>query len=297
MAKEILVLSGKGGTGKTTITAALAAIVGSQAVVADCDVDASDMHLLLAPTIKSKEDFYSGHLANIDQEACIQCGLCKDVCRFDAVQVKDNKHQIIPINCEGCKYCALVCPTQAIEMMDSLAGQVFVSESRLQNTFVHARLGIGAENSGKLVTKVRKMAKSLAEEKELPYVLIDGTPGIACPVIASLSGVHYAVIVTEASISGFHDLERVHQLIQKMNVTAACILNKADVNPNMRQNIIDYLNLHNIELLAELPFDKTMTDTMVQEITIMETEGNVIADRLRDSWKKIQTNLENNSKI
>ena len=174
--KEIVVISGKGGTGKTSITAAFAYLGGKEVVIADCDVDAADMHLLLRPDFANAEDFYSGVLAEINQDLCNQCGKCADVCRFNAIPVKDGQHTVVPLDCEGCGYCARVCPEKAITMNEQNVGQWYISETKMGSPMVHARLGIGAENSGKLVAQVKKEAKRIAEETQKEYILVDGSP-------------------------------------------------------------------------------------------------------------------------
>ena len=212
--KEIVVISGKGGTGKTSLTASFAMMGATDVVLADCDVDAADMHLLMQPDLDSSEDFYSGEVAYIEQANCISCGICMDVCRFDAVSVINDEYTITPLDCEGCGYCARVCPTETIINKDLLVGELFVSNIKTGSKMVHAHLGIGADNSGKLVAKVKNEAKALALKYQKDYVLVDGSPGVGCPVISSLSGANFAVLVTEPSISGIHDLKRVYELVQ-----------------------------------------------------------------------------------
>jgi MinD superfamily P-loop ATPase len=222
--KEIVVISGKGGTGKTSVTAAFAIMGGKNIVVADCDVDAADLHLLLQPDGGFSTDFYSGEVARIDHNNCIQCGKCMDVCRFEAVYTKNRQFFIDPLSCEGCGYCARVCPTETIRNEKRLAGQFFISRIKTGTQMVHARLGIGAENSGKLVVKVKHEAKEIALEEQKDFILVDGTPGVGCPVVSSLSGAHYAVLVTEPSVSGLHDLKRVYELVKKFSIPSECII-------------------------------------------------------------------------
>jgi len=201
--KEVVILSGKGGTGKTSIVGSFAAIAKNK-VMADCDVDAADLHLLLAPSVKEEKEFRSGQVAVIDEEKCTQCGLCQDVCRFDAI----TDFEVDPISCEGCGFCSHICPVEAISMKESLSGFWFTSNTKY-GPLVHARLGIAQENSGKLVALVRQRAKEIAESDGLDYIISDGPPGIGCPVISSLSGANLALLVTEPTLSGIHDLERV----------------------------------------------------------------------------------------
>jgi len=277
--KEIVVISGKGGTGKTSITASFAFLSGKDAVIADCDVDAADMHLLLKPDFTSVEDFYSGKLAYINNNICTNCGECASACRFDAIPIINGKYVINQIDCEGCGYCANICPVEAIEMKDNNTGELYISQTRMKNTLVHAQLRIGAENSGKLVTKVRKEAKRIAELTNIPYLIIDGTPGIGCPVIASITSANYVIIVTEPTISGLHDLKRVNKLVKKMGIKSGCIINKEDLNKKVSNEIKGFLKKKNIELLAELPYDNAFTEAMTQGKTVVELEN---CDKTKD---------------
>ncbi|MBI9035199.1 MAG: ATP-binding protein [Bacteroidales bacterium] len=290
--KEIAIISGKGGTGKTSITASLAYLAKDKAIVADCDVDAADMHLLFAPDFANASKFYSGKMAKVNPELCIGCDKCKSICRFDAIAVNASAYQINEMNCEGCGYCATICPVDAITMNDSLTGELYISTTRLNNVLVHAELNIGAENSGKLVSKVRKVAKQLAVNNEIPYVIIDGTPGIGCPVIASITGVSYVVVVTEPTISGVHDLYRVYQLIERFGIKSGCIINKSDLNEDMTEKIKTYLNENNIDLISELPYDNIFTEAITSGKTVVEfDEGGVIESKLIDCWAMIQQNV------
>ncbi len=289
--KEIVVLSGKGGTGKTSLTASFALLAGSAAVIADCDVDASDMHLLMDPVVKHKELFYSGKEAFIDQEACISCGRCLEVCQFDAVLSDGTHFEIEPVSCEGCAYCSRVCPTDAISMNPSLAGELYVSEIRSDARMVHARLGIGAENSGKLVARVKNEAKTLAAGESRELVLVDGSPGIGCPVVSSLSGADYVVIVTEPTISGWHDLKRLSELLRKFRLPSGCVINKADLNDKYADEIRKYLEEEQMDMLGTLPYDENFTAAMVQGKTILEEpfSESETAEKIRRIWRKIQT--------
>lgn len=294
--KEIVVISGKGGTGKTCITASFAHLGGKDIVVADCDVDAADMHLLLHPDFGKSEDFYSGVIAKIDQDKCTGCGECADVCRFNAIPVIDGQYTVKPLNCEGCGYCARICPTDAITMEEQNVGEWYISTTKARNSMVHARLGIGAENSGKLVTKVKNIAKDIAERTNKNYVLIDGSPGIGCPVVASLSGANFVVLITEPTISGLHDLKRVYQLVKKFNIEAGCIINKSDLNPQLSDQIVEYLINESIVHIASLPYDETFTEAMTIGQTIVEYDKNNLKTILMESWEKIIQLNENGRK-
>jgi MinD superfamily P-loop ATPase len=289
--KEIVVISGKGGTGKTTVAASFAAIAGRSAVIADCDVDAADMHLLMQPDFAQSEHFYSGSLAVIDPERCNNCGMCEQVCRFDAVHPQQETFAIDPLSCEGCGYCGRVCPEKAIAMSNRLVGNWYVSDIKTGSPMVHARLGIGAENSGKLVAKVKNEAKNLAGRMLKDFIIVDGSPGIGCPVVSSLSGAHFAVLVTEPTVAAFHDLKRVYQLIKKFKIPAGCIINKSDLNPIISDDITAYLETENIIHLASLPYDESFTRAMVNGQTIVEYTRGEIAQKLISTWKYIEKTL------
>lgn len=286
--KEIVVISGKGGTGKTSITASFGMMGATNMVLADCDVDAADMHLLMQPDFAFAEDFYSGQVATIDQSNCINCGLCQDVCRFDAISVHNEQYIISPLDCEGCGYCARVCPTETIINNDLLSGQLYISNIKTGSQMVHARLGIGSDNSGKLVAKVKEEAKALAIKHQKDYILVDGSPGVGCPVVSSLSGANFVVLVTEPSVSGLHDLKRVYQLVKKFNIKAACIINKADVNVDKQANIKQFLEDEGIVHLADLPYDEDFTKAMTLGQTIVEYESPNLTNLLEQAWEKIK---------
>ena len=240
--KEIVVISGKGGTGKTSITAAFAALA-ENAVLADCDVDAADLHLILQPQVGQTHDFSGGKQAQVRAEACIGCRRCVEVCRFGAVKVSDignniatRTYAVDPVACEGCGVCVHFCPVKAIDFKEAINGQWFVSETRF-GPMVHAKLGIAEENSGKLVTLLRKEARRIAEENGRTLVIVDGSPGIGCPVIASISGADRVLVVTEPTLSGQHDLERVIDLAEHFGIPALVCINKWDINPDIAARI------------------------------------------------------------
>ncbi len=291
--KEIVVISGKGGTGKTSITASIAYLGGKDVVVADCDVDAADMHLLMQPDFAKSEDFYSGEIAEINQDECTQCGICKDVCRFNAVPIINQQYTINSLNCEGCDYCAIVCPVEAISMIEQNVGKVHISNTKAGNTMVHAELGIGADNSGKLVAKVKKEAKQIAEKTNKEFIIIDGSPGVGCPVVSSLSGADFVILVTEPTVAGLHDLERVYQLVKKFNIKAGCIINKADLNTNVEKEIKEFLKKENIVHIANFPYDETFTKAMTVGQTIVEYGESDLKNSVIESWDKIKELVAN----
>ncbi len=267
--KEFTVISGKGGTGKTSLTAALAA-AGSDMVICDCDVDAADLHLILDPKVGETHVYEGAYCAEIDPEKCTDCGLCSEYCRFDAIFVnKANKREIDPYVCEGCRLCERICPSQAITSSRSLNNHWFVSETR-HGPMVHALMGPGEENSGKLVTEVRRKAKELARELNLKYILTDGPPGTGCATIASVTGSDATLVVIEPSISSLHDAERVIELVQKFKIPVYALINKASINPEMGAKIARFLKSKSVPLLGEIPFDKSMVQAMIQELSINE---------------------------
>ena len=289
--KAIVVISGKGGTGKTSLAASLAFLSGEETVVADCDVDAADMHLLLSPDFGHREDFFSGQLAVIDSEICTLCGLCMEKCRFDAIETNGSGYFVKTIDCEGCGYCARICPVEAISMKDQLAGEFYISTTRINNTLVHAKLAPGAENSGKLVAKVKKEARRMAEKENKKYVIGDGSPGIGCPVISSLSGADFVVIVTEPSVSGIHDMKRVYELVRKFDIKTSCIINKHDLNPEITGQIMDYIESESIVHLCNIPYSSAFTDAITRGLTVLENGHPDMAKLVKKAWEKIKQNI------
>lgn len=289
--KEIVVISGKGGTGKTSLTASFACIEGRDVTVADCDVDAADMHLLMQPDFKETVDFYSGELAIINQDECIRCGECAEVCRFNAISIIEGEYFVEPLDCEGCGYCARVCTSKAISNEKVLAGKWFISTIKTGGQMVHARLGIGADNSGKLVAKVKKEARNMAERNKSDLIIIDGPPGIGCPVISSISGADFAVLVTEPTVSGLHDLKRAFELVKKFNIRAGCIINKADLNVQASEKIVDFLKAEDILHISSLPYDDIFTESMTYGQAVIEYANNDMTGMIKDSWDKIKQTL------
>lgn len=281
--KQILIISGKGGTGKTVITASLAAIA-QNSVLVDCDVDAADLHLLLNPTLKERHEFRSGQTAVIDQRACRRCGQCLNVCRFQAIT---QNLTIENFSCEGCGLCRNICPAKAIYMQENVAGEWFISDTKY-GTFVHAKLGIAEENSGKLVAKIRKIATDLAEEQKADYVIIDGPPGIGCPVIASLSGVDTALIITEPTLSGLHDAKRIIELTTHFKISVKLVINKYDLNLDMSNKIVQFCQINFIPVIGKIPFDKAIVESMVKGIPIVEYVNGSIKEWLFEIWENLK---------
>ena len=290
--REIVVISGKGGTGKTSLSASFSYLEGQNALACDCDVDAANMHLLLEANFKNQEDFYSGEVAIINEELCKNCGKCATVCRFDAIHLINGQYKVDPISCEGCHYCSHICKPNAIDMITQKAGDIYTSNIKNNTKMVHAKLGFGAENSGKLVAKVKQNAKIMALNGDIKYVITDGSPGIGCPVISSLSGANLVVLVTEATITGLHDLQRVQKLVKTFNLKAVCIINKYDLNKKMSEQIEAYLKEEDIKVVGKLPYDETFTKALAQAQTIIEYDKNsVLANLIQDSWKEIKNEV------
>jgi MinD superfamily P-loop ATPase len=284
--KEVVILSGKGGTGKTSIVGSFAAIARNK-VMADCDVDAADLHLLLNPSAREENEFRSGQVAVIDKDICTECGLCQDICRFDAI----HDYTVDPVSCEGCGFCSHVCPVEAIAMNETKAGDWFISDSKY-GPLVHARLGIAQENSGKLVALVRQQAKELAGKNELDYIISDGPPGIGCPVISSLSGVSLALIVTEPTLSGIHDMERVLEVCKHFGVPAIVCINKYDLNDGNTIAIHNYCQENGVDVAAMIPFDNTVTEAMVEGIPVVEHSDGKVSREIKSLWQYIDKKLQ-----
>ncbi len=281
--KSITVISGKGGTGKTILTASFAVLAESK-VMADCDVDAADLHLLLKPEIKREEVFEGGRAAQIDQEKCVECGECIAVCRFDAIS---DDFVIDPISCEGCAFCCNVCPEEAIEMKPSMRGRWYISDTRC-GPMVHARLGIAEENSGKLVALVRQQARLIAEKDGLEYIIVDGPPGIGCPVISSITGTDLVLVVTEPTISGLHDLQRVISLANHFSVRSLVCVNKYDINISFTDQIESYCDSVDSIFLGRIPFDTIVTEAMVNGKAVVEYSKNGgVSAEIRRIWTRV----------
>ncbi|RKY04173.1 MAG: (4Fe-4S)-binding protein [Planctomycetota bacterium] len=294
--KELVVISGKGGTGKTSIVAAFAALANN-AVLADCDVDAADLHLVLNPTVKQTTDFSGGKQASVIAEKCIGCRKCQDLCRFDAIKLDGPANDLIaktyrvdPISCEGCKVCVEFCPADAIEFNDQINGQWFMSETRF-GTMVHAELGIAEENSGKLVFLIRKETKRIAEEQEKDLIIIDGSPGIGCPVIASITGADLVLIVTEPTLSGKHDLERVAELAAGFGMPVLVAINKYDLNPEMAAQIEKDAGKRGIKVVGEIRYDKAVTKAQIAKQSIVEYTDTGVSEDIKTLWANVVETL------
>jgi len=279
--KEIVILSGKGGTGKTSIVGSFAALA-KRKVLADCDVDAADLHLLLSPSLKQESEFWSGQVACIDEDKCTQCGLCQDLCRFGAI--KDFR--VDPVSCEGCGFCSHICPVEAITMRENMSGYWFISDTRY-GPLVHARLGIAQENSGKLVAMVRQHAKQIAEEQSLDYIISDGPPGIGCPVISSLSGASLALLVTEPTLSGIHDLERVLGVCRHFDIPALVCINKSDLNEDNARRIESYCSTQDVGVASKIPFDNVVTEALVRGVPVVEYADGRVSQEISTLWQKV----------
>lgn len=285
--KEFVFLSGKGGTGKTSIAASMAVLAGKEAIIADCDVDAANMHILMKPDFRYSTDFFSGELAAINHEICTMCGKCEKICRFKGISLNDGQYLIDETNCEGCGYCELICPEKAILMEQRKSGTVHISGIRTGSTMVHARLEIAGENSGKLVARVKEEAMRIAQDNKRNYVIVDGPPGIGCPVISSLSGASFTILVTEPTNSGLHDLKRIHKLIKRFNIPSGCIINKSDLNNNMVKAIKEHLLEEGIIHLADIPYNDSFTKAMVNAKTVVEINPDIHSE-LEKIWTKIK---------
>jgi MinD superfamily P-loop ATPase len=271
-ARELVVISGKGGTGKTSVVAAFAALAGG-AVLADCDVDAADLHLVLRPESGTEHEFSGRQQALIDSEACTACGRCAEVCRFAAVvSAPGPSFSVDPIACEGCELCRRVCPADAIQMKPVINGAWMVSETRF-GPLVHAALGVAEDNSGKLVTLVRNEARSVAERRGLPLVIVDGSPGIGCPVIASLAGADLVLAVTEPTVSGRHDLDRVLQVVRQFRLPFAVCINKWDLNPELSERMSDEVTEAGAAFVARVSYDPAVTLAQVAGTDVIDYGG------------------------
>lgn len=286
--REIVVISGKGGTGKTSLVASLAVLAG-KSVLADCDVDAADLHLVLKPEIQKLEDFSGGKSAVILPDRCTGCGKCFELCRFGAVIHREGvppAFLIDSIACEGCGVCSYFCPDKAIEFKRVVNGRWFISETRY-GPMVHARLGIAEENSGKLVSLVRSQAKTIAEKEKIPYIIVDGPPGIGCPVIASITGADAVLIVTEPTVSGEHDMDRVVDLAAFFKIPTYLCINKFDINPQMSKRIEKKAGVKGIGMVGSIHYDRAVTAAQLKGQPVVLFPGSEAAADIRETWENL----------
>ena len=290
--KELVCISGKGGTGKTSIVASFASLARN-CVLADCDVDAPDLHLILKPDVIQTVDFKGGMRARIEKGKCNGCGTCLKLCRFGAIvkntlsiSQQEDSFNVDPVACEGCGVCAHFCPQNAIRFEEVVNGQWFISETRF-GPMTHAALGIAEENSGKLVSLVKAQARKIAEEKGMDFILVDGSPGIGCPVIASLAGAHLVLIVTEPTLSGFHDLDRVVKLTEHFKIPAAVCLNKADINPSLSRKIEKWCWSKEIKMIGQIQYDQDFTRAQIKGETLMEFSNGTASEAVKKVWKEL----------
>ena len=283
---EIALISGKGGTGKSSISAAFATSNG-EVVLADCDVDAANLYLLFNPTHEEEIVYIAGHKAVINYDLCTGCGICENYCRFNAISNINCKVSISGISCDGCFLCSRICPEKAITMIRNDKSRMYSGSFR-NGKMVYGRLAPGEENSGKLVNMVREKAKQVSGENGLDTIILDGPPGIGCPVISAISGVDVVVIVTEPTISGLHDLQRTMGIVQKFNLAARVIINKYDLNYSMSMQIEEWCGQNGIVITGQLPFDRQMTEAMVQAKSITEFNPDLdISKKIKIIWNKI----------
>lgn len=295
--KEVVVISGKGGTGKTSVVASLASLAG-KCVLVDCDVDAADLHLIFEPRIIRRDEFTGGSKARIKPGHCTACGKCEELCRFDAIYFDGpgngrvaKTFRIETTACEGCGVCADYCAENAIEFAPTVCGQWFVSETRC-GLMVHARLGVAAENSGKLVTQVRRAAQELAHQRGIELVLCDGSPGIGCPVIASLTGASLALFVVEPTVSGVHDFHRIAQLTMRLGVPGLVVVNKVDLNQQAAEEIEAAATKYGIVAVGRISYDRDVTRAQVAGKTVVEVSNGPAAQAIRAAWAEAKKRLE-----
>lgn len=286
--KQLTIISGKGGTGKTTITSAFAHYE-ENVIIADSDVDAADLHLILEPKIQHQEPYVGGSVAWIDRSKCTQCGICVDMCRYVAI----HNYEVDPISCEGCKVCTYVCPEGAAKMQERVSGNWFISTTR-EGPMVHAKLGIAEDNSGKLVSIVRQKAKEIAEKEKKDLIIIDGPPGIGCPVIAAITGADMVLAVTEPTLSGIHDMERVLDTAKHFNIPALVCINKYDINLENTAQIEQKCNERGVDVIGKIPFDRSVTTAMIHKKSVAEYDCGEVSREVENMWKKVTSVLYRN---
>jgi MinD superfamily P-loop ATPase len=287
--KELVIISGKGGTGKTSIALALNSLI-EETVLADCDVDASNMPVVLSPNVLLSEEFSGGLTAEIKTQNCIKCDDCQMMCRFEAISFDSWKYKVDPHLCEGCGVCAHFCPVGAIEMKESIAGKWFQSETSGGMLF-HAELYPSQDNSGKLVTLVRKKAREYAENNNIDMLLVDGVPGIGCPVIASITGASMVLLVTEPTVSGHQDLKRVMELVKYFNMPGLVCINKSDLNEDVAKKIEEDAKKYGMDVVGKIPYDMSFNEAQIDKKSIIEFSDGVVSEKIRDMWSAIKNKL------
>ena len=281
--KQLTILSGKGGTGKTTLTASFA-VLAKNAIIADCDVDAPDLHMLLHPEVVETQEFTGSKVAVIDKTKCLSWGICRKKCRFDAIT---RGFTVDPISCEGCGVCTVVCPSNAATLIERKSGYAYVSKTKY-GFMAHALLNPSEGNSGKLVTLVRQNAKNIAKQENSELIIIDGPPGIGCPVIASVTGVDVGLVVTEPTMSGIHDLTRALQLLEHFSVTPLVCVNMYDINAENTEKILSFCRENNVEVVGKVPFSPKVTEAMVNGKTVVEyVPEEDVSKKIEDVWERI----------
>ena len=288
MLKQIAIVSGKGGTGKTTLSASFSYLANSR-VMADCDVDAPNLHIILKPEVKATQQYVGSKKAILDQDKCIKCGICQKVCRFDAIAFDGEKYFVKEYACEGCNACVLQCPTNALELVDSLSGEYYTSETK-NGPMTHALLKPGEETTGGLIAEVRKKAVSVAHAENIRLVIIDGAPGIGCPATSSITSTSYVVIVAEPTMSGLHDLKRIVQTVEHFRIPMGIVINKRDMNKAQADEIEKYCAEKSLEILGKIPYDvtvKTATE-QAQPVILYECPA---ANEIKEIWSKIENRV------
>jgi len=285
--REITIISGKGGTGKTTLVGSFAALAENK-VIADCDVDAPDLHLLLHPEIIKREEFKGLKVAVMDKTLCSECGTCEETCRFNAIALtEESGYAVNPARCEGCGACVFMCPQEALTLKERVSGYSFISKTKY-GTMAHAQLNIAEEASGKLVTVVRNTAQQVAEKESCELILIDGAPGIGCPVIASLAGVDLALIVTEPTMSGLHDLERILDVTRHFGIGSVVCINKYDINEENSGRITEFCRQRGVEMVGNIPYDSVVTEAMVAGMPVVEFSDGQVSEAIKEVWRGIK---------
>ena len=289
--RELVIISGKGGTGKTSIVASLSALAKNHVMV-DCDVDAADMHLIMHPEKEKTVEFYSGKQAEIIPDLCQKCGKCIELCKFDAIS---DDFVVNEIKCEGCGVCYFNCPHNAVKFEEVKSGEWFVSNTRF-GKLIHATLGIAEENSGKLVSEIRNHARLLAKRNNNDLIITDGSPGIGCPVIASISGAHLVLIVTEPTMSGIHDAQRVFELTEHFKIPAAMCINKYDLNLELTGQMEEFCRGKGSEVVGKIPYSKEFTEAMIQGLSVIEYSNSEVSQKIKNMWDKVNLKVMDDEK-